>query len=61
MDDDEMRPKPQVAAPALDRMGIAELQAYVAGLRQEIGRAETEIARKEGVMKAADGFFRTPK
>ena len=60
-DDEEVRPNPAlVAKPALDRLGIAELQKYVEGLREEIGRAEGEIARKTGLRSAADSFFRKP-
>ncbi len=49
-----------VATPPLDRLGIAELQSYITGLRTEIARAEAEIARKTGLRGLADSVFRTP-
>ena len=62
MDEDERpRPAPQlVATPPLDRLGVEELQGYVARLRDEIARAEAEITRKHAVRDAAQGFFRAP-
>ena len=42
----------------LDRMGVAELEGHIAGLRAEITRAEAEIARKRSLRDAADGVFR---
>jgi uncharacterized small protein (DUF1192 family) len=61
MEDDLPRPTPAlVGTPPLDRLGVAELERYVAALRAEIGRAEAEIVRKKAVLDAAHGFFRTP-
>ena len=60
-EDDAPTPRtPLLATPALDRLGVAELQAYIAGLRGEIARAEAEITRKEGLRTLADSFFRKP-
>ena len=60
IDDDLPRPKEQlVSQPPLDRLGVDELRAYVAGLRAEIVRAEGEIGRKTAMRTAADSFFRT--
>ncbi len=60
-DDEGPRPVPQlVATPPLDRLGIDELQSYIARLRAEIERAEAEILRKRATLDAAHGFFRTP-
>ena len=47
--------------PPLDRLGVAELHAYIAELRAEIARTELEITRKEGHRAAADRFFGTPR
>lgn len=60
-EDDPPRPSVQlVTAPPLDRLGVAELEGYIAALRAEIGRVEAEIARKQAIARAAHGFFRTP-
>lgn len=59
-DEDSLRPQPKLAAPALDPLGVAELQAYIAELRTEIARAEAAIARKQDHRSAADSFFRRP-
>lgn len=59
-DDEENRPRITLATPPLDRMGIAELEAYVVGLRGEIARAEGEIARKRDHRSAADSVFKRP-
>lgn len=60
-DDDLPRPKPaRVAKPALDLWGVAELESYIVELREEIGRAEAEIGRKQSHRSAADAFFRKP-
>lgn len=54
------RPKARLVTPPLDPLGVAELQAYIAELRQEIGRAENEIARKQDHRSTADNIFRRP-
>ena len=60
-EEDVPRPARQlVGSPPLDRLGVAELQDYLGLLRAEIGRAEAEVARKQAVLNAAHGFFRTP-
>ena len=46
------------AGMRLDGMGVAELEAHIAGLRAEIARAEAEIERKKGHRAAAEGVFR---
>ena len=61
IDDDLPTPKAQlVQNPPLDRLGVAELHGYVAGLKAEIERAQAEIAKKDAVRNAADAVFRTP-
>ena len=57
-EDEAPRPKTQIARPALDALGVAELQAYVSELRGEIARAEQEITRKQGHRAAADSVFK---
>lgn len=48
-----------IPKPSLDRLGVAELQGYIAGLEAEIGRARAEIGRKQAMLDVAHGFFRT--
>ena len=52
-------PAPRPGRPTLDRMGVAELEAYIAELRAEIAGAEAEIGRKQKLRNAADSFFKT--
>ena len=59
VEDDVPQQAPTMANPSLDRLGIAELRAYIEGLRTEIARAEAEIARKNGHRSAAENVFRT--
>ncbi len=57
-EDDLPRKRPRLERPALDSWGIAELHAYIEELREEIARAEADIARKGSHRAAADAFFR---
>lgn len=63
-EDDEPAPaasaKARLQPLALDSLGIAELEAYIQELRQEISRVEVEIRRKEGHRTNADAVFRRP-
>ncbi len=57
-EDDRQRPARQLLArPKLDDLGIAELDSYIAALREEILRAEAEIARKRGHRSSAEAVF----
>ena len=53
----EDEPQPVSAPVPLDRMGVAELERYIAGLRAEIARAESHIAAKQSHRSAADDLF----
>ena len=57
-DDATRKPKSRLQAVLLDRLGVAELRAYIEELRGEIARVEADIARKESHRSAADAFFR---
>ncbi len=59
-DEDSPRPRRLLTPPPLDRLGVEELEAYIAELRGEIARAEAEIARKRDHRSAADSFFKSP-
>jgi uncharacterized small protein (DUF1192 family) len=39
-------------------MGVAELEAYIAGLEAEIARARVEIAAKQGQRRGAEALFK---
>ena len=54
------RPVNRFTPPVIDRWGVDELRAYIAELREEIGRAEREIAKREASKAAADLFFKPP-
>jgi uncharacterized small protein (DUF1192 family) len=63
IDDDEAaqpRRPARLTRLVLDSLGIEELNAYIAELREEIARAEAEIVRKQTHRSAADAFFRSP-
>ena len=57
---DAPKQAPLLAHPTLDRLGVAELRAYIAGLTGEIARAEAEILRKTSLRDAAELVFRKP-
>jgi uncharacterized small protein (DUF1192 family) len=58
-DDDRPRPPARRLTPLpLDLLGVDELTAYVAELRDEIARVEAEMGRKQSHRSAADAFFR---
>lgn len=56
-DDTEPKTKKKTLKP-LDGYSIDELAAYVADLRTEITRAETEMAKKKNHMAAVDALFK---
>ena len=54
------RPVNRFVPPVIDRWSVEDLRAYIAELREEIGRAEREIGKREASRAAADLFFRPP-
>ena len=60
IDEDETPRLRRLTPPPLDRLGVAELAAYIDELRTEITRVEAEISRKASHRSAADAFFRKP-
>ena len=59
MNEDELEPRRKPAQPKdLGNMGIAELEAYIAGLEAEIVRARAEIALKLGQRRGAEALFK---
>lgn len=58
MDWDEASIKKQPQLKDLSPLGVAELTAYIEGLKAEITRAEAEIAKRESHKSGAEAFFR---
>lgn len=59
-DDLPQRRKRRLEKLTLDLLGIDELNDYINELREEIGRVEADITRKQTHRSAADAFFRKP-
>ena len=61
LNEDEAGPaRKRLSVPALDALGIAELQSYIGELQDEIARATDEINRKQKHRDAVDNVFRRP-
>jgi uncharacterized small protein (DUF1192 family) len=59
MDEDELEPRRKAPKPRdLGPMAVAELEAYIADLEQEIQRARNEIAAKRKQRSGAEGLFK---
>ncbi len=62
MFDDDLDPqKKKKTLKKLDSLSLDELRDYIAELKEEIIRAEGEIARKSTHMSAAAALFKTTK
>lgn len=60
MDLDDFRPKPKpqiVVGEKLETLSVAELEARITALREEIGRVEGELAAKRARVAAAAALF----
>jgi len=61
IEDGEWPSKPSIlTAPALDLLGVDELEAYIITLEHEILRVRKAIAQKKAHRDAASAFFRAP-
>ena len=59
MDESELEPRRKPAQPKdLSLLGIAELEAYVAELENEIARVQAEITAKLGQRRGAEALFK---
>ncbi len=59
MDEAELEPRRKPAQPKdLSLMGVAELEAYIAELENEITRVRAEIAAKLGQRRGAEALFK---
>jgi uncharacterized small protein (DUF1192 family) len=62
MDEEELEPRRRRPQPKdLEPLGIAELEAYIAGLEAEIARARNEIAGKRARRGGAEALFGKPR
>ncbi|WP_439547989.1 DUF1192 family protein [Falsiroseomonas sp.] len=58
MEEEGPRPRNRFTPPVIDAWGVEELRAYIEALREEIGRAEREIGKREASRAAASAFFK---
>ena len=59
MDEEDLLPQRQKPKPRdLTLMGVAELDGYIAEMREEIARVEAEIAEKKRHRGGAEALFR---
>ena len=59
MDPDDLEPKTKKPPPKnLQIMDIEELQDYIAGMKEEIQRAEAMIKSTQAVRAGADALFK---
>jgi uncharacterized small protein (DUF1192 family) len=59
MDEAELEPRRKPAQPKdLSLLGIAELEAYIAELENEIARVRAEITVKLGQRRGAEALFK---
>lgn len=58
MDWDEPTVNKKPLPKDLTPMGVAELEAYIAGLHEEIARATAEVAKRGNTKSAAEAFFK---
>jgi uncharacterized small protein (DUF1192 family) len=59
--DEDDRPKKKITheiGQDLARLSVKELQERIALMKEEIGRLDAEIARKQASRNVADGFFK---
>ena len=59
MDESELEPRHKPAQPKdLSLLGIAELEAYIAELENEITRVRADITAKLGQRRGAEALFK---
>jgi uncharacterized small protein (DUF1192 family) len=59
MFDEDLEPRNKKPQPKdLSRLGVAELEEYIATLRAEISRAEGEIAARKKQRSGAESIFK---
>jgi uncharacterized small protein (DUF1192 family) len=59
MDEEDLLPRQKKPQPKdLSRLGVAELEEYIAELEAEIGRARGEISHRLGQRQGAEALFK---
>ena len=59
MFDDDLEPRAKKPKPKdLTLLGVTELEAYIAALEAEIGRARAEIAARQKQKSGAEALFK---
>jgi uncharacterized small protein (DUF1192 family) len=59
MDEEELEPRRKAVQPKdLSLLGIAELEAYIAELENEIARVRADITAKLGQRRGAEALFK---
>jgi uncharacterized small protein (DUF1192 family) len=59
MDEEDLLPRQKKPQPKdLSRLGVAELEEYIAGLEAEIARARDEIALRQRDRQGAEALFK---
>lgn len=61
MEDDEPRPQPAAGLSRdLRTLSVADLEAYIAAMQDEVARVQAELVRRQDVRGAAEALFRKP-
>jgi uncharacterized small protein (DUF1192 family) len=59
MDEEDLLPRQKKPQPKdLSRLGVAELEEYIAELEGEISRARAEISQRLGQRRGAEALFK---
>jgi uncharacterized small protein (DUF1192 family) len=59
-DDEPRRQPPSVLGRDLRTLSVADLETYIATMRDEIARVEAELVRRRDVRGAAEALFKKP-
>ena len=58
-DDDRPSPKDVTFPRNMESMSISEIEDYIVDLKQEISRAEADIAKKKASQESASSIFKS--
>jgi uncharacterized small protein (DUF1192 family) len=61
MEEEESRPQPPAGLGRdLRTLSVADLEAYIATMQDEIARVQAELVRRQDVRGAAEALFKKP-